>query len=305
MRGASLLVAVCLLFLTFASAPPAGAAESTSFAWSTREALGDTAARAIFTLPVETDCSFGWAMGGSQQEKGGGVLFFYIERTDQGEREVYGSSVVSAYASHQVHVGDVDSRGPINVADEVTLFPTGTWGGDGSTSGTFPAGTYDFSLGGIDLHSTNDDPEGLGYHSLGIDVSCDDPFTVGGFMASHELMLFSPANMDGGVGAFESLVAQVSIGDSAEKTFTAGQVESHVSWREYQDGGHAYGTVERTTPEGTTTYDLTEPADVRIRDTTGPGLHRYVMDRVALDFFSTFTGVAYGLDSIGSLDEIA
>ncbi|MBW3584258.1 MAG: hypothetical protein KY455_14300, partial [Euryarchaeota archaeon] len=213
-------------------------------------------------------------------------------------------SVVSVYASHQVHVGDVDTRGPKRVADTVTLFGEREWGASGSTSGPFPAGTYDFTVGGWDLHSTNEDPNRLGHHSLRYDVTCAAPITVGPVQASHEVFLFSPANMDGGVGAFESLVAHVSIGDSAEHTFTSSIVESHVRWKEYQDNGHLYGTVERTTPDGTVTYDLTDPAEVVIRDTTGPGLHRYVMDRVALDFFSTFSGVAYGLDPIASLDDL-
>ncbi|MBW3582316.1 MAG: hypothetical protein KY455_04375, partial [Euryarchaeota archaeon] len=98
MRAVSLstrLLALTLLAALVVPAFPATATAHHTFTWETRADLGNTATRVTLALSEDAECSFGWGMGGSTQPKGGGLLFYYIEKTDGAERKTYGSSVVS------------------------------------------------------------------------------------------------------------------------------------------------------------------------------------------------------------------
>ncbi len=292
----ALVLAVALLVTT---APAAAGQGTTTEDWGTRQALGDTAVALTVDLSSPAECSFEVRMGGSVHPQGGPLSLMYLEHGT----EVLGSGVTSVMPSYSAHLGPIDTRPGIDVAGQATLLPAGEWGSTSSVSGPMPAGTLVFTVGGLDLHSTGEEPGDLGYQALGVTVTCQAPFEVTATQASHELLTFNGQSMQDGAGAFASLVLGASVGDSVERSFTTSAVHSRVSWREYQDHAQV-GQLDRTTPDGTTTYDLDATGSHRIRDTTGPGLHRYELDRVGLDFFSTLTGVVYGLDAIDGLGDL-
>lgn len=283
-------------------AVPAGAetTSTTTFEWSTREHLGDTVARIDLTLSEATDCTIFMSGGGSQAERGGPIMLFYIEN----ETDTLSSSVVSVYRNPSVHVTDtVDNRRSIRVADTVTLFPTGTWGADVTVQGPLEAGSLSITFGGVDLHSITEDSTRPGYHAMAFDINCQAPFTVDGYAAGHEWLGFRSNTMEDGAGASVGFVAEAQVDEHVEHGFTSPEVVSHVSWREYQDGAHT-GELVRTTPDGTRTIDLDVEPTGRIDDVTGPGLHSYDLTRIGLEFFSAVSGVAYGLGPVDSLDAV-
>lgn len=299
MRGWEAILLAAALLLTAAPVASSQSTSATTFDWSTRADLGDAIVELTLELPEATECSIGWAMGGSVHPQGAPMAFSTLE----GPEGTISSGAIRVYPSQSIHAGPVDTRPGIDVAGQATLLPPGQWGADSTTSGPMPAGTLTYTVGGYDLHATNQDPERLGYHSLGIHIACEGAVTVTGVQVGHELLTFSSDSMSGGAGAFVSLAAGVAVADSVEHTFTSPEVHSRVSWRQYPD--HAQlGTLTRTTPEGQTTYDLDAQPTHEIQDVTGPGLHRYELTRAGLDFFSSLSGVVYGIGPAGSLDNV-
>ncbi len=306
MRVSFLAIFIVLLFIAIPFSG-VGAGEVVSapnvFSWSTTAALGDTAARVTVTLLEPSLCSWHSAMAGAQGVRGGTFLFESLANESAGRFS--GVRASSAKSTH-AHVGDdVDARAPVRVAETVTLLPTGRWASQSWTNATAPMApdTYTWTLGGLGLAPTQTDPGRLGYWSLKVELTCDAPFTVDSFGGSHELMLWTAGSMRGGVGASESLVVGAEIGNHIERTFTTPVVQNELWFKRYNEVGQA-GTLVRTTPDSTTTWDLLAETEVSLYDATGPGLHRYDLDRVALDFFSTLSGASYGIGPVGTLDEL-
>lgn len=312
MRGSlATAVALILSISAFGITPgaqaeeaPAGSGAVTSFSWATTAPLGDTAARVSLTLLEPSVCSWHFHAAGSQAPRGGPFMFESLANDTEGR---ISGVRVSSYKNTQVHVGDVvDSRAPVRIADQVTVFPTGTWAGQGWVNFTAPAmpDAYTFTVGGLGLAPTQQELGRLGSWSLKLEVSCDHAFDVDGVSGSHELMLWSGTNMQGGIGVFESLAVDVSTGDRVEREFTTPVVQNELWFKRYNEVGHM-GTLTRTTPDGVTTWDLLDELEVQVYDATGPGMHRFDLDRVALDFFSTMGGASYGLADLASLDQLA
>lgn len=293
MRALVLLVLAATLLLPgpAASDPVTG----TSFFFAVPDATtGTVGVGATFDFGAENECSFRTVSSGPSAPS---PIHIWEEWSTWGDGAFYSTFTTHGHVAAPLPGVTVDSR-------EVKG-RGGLWSLESISSGPY-SGVMTF-VHVIPAAGAWDSARGH-YPPFVLDVQCERPFSVGGFLRGDEALAFTPDSMRGSAGAGVTQLfgsASVLRDASASATFTGDEVRFRVRSNVWT--GHTDGEVRLDGPMGLRAWDLTQTDDdtasdtIRIRETFGPGAYTVGLDYTSVGLDETLLGIVYSLSPVPTL----
>ena len=247
----------------------------TELHWGLTGEPGDTALEIVFEMGDDNDCDFSVGSSTRTTNAGPDDVVMVSDGTGYGWASGGGGAVAS------FHAGPIDTRDVVGAGGES--------GGLAGFGGDF-SGTVVLTYVGVGVHEWGENPF-VDDAALGIDVDCDEPFSVVSASMGHAILLVDGEGLEGGVGGSVSSEASANVQDSASIEIAATRARAGMG-----SFGEQAGQVVLEHPGGSETWTLTPvtSADDGFVE-GGPGTYRFTVDRSSA-YFDAFWLTAFGLD---------